>query len=127
MGKKIMALLVLCFMAGAAFAQNPTKTNSPELNFPQPHLTYKADKNKFNPTSVPLQKNPEQLLADITSTAEEEATPFYSNMPVAKVRARTGDLPVAKADSSVHFHLLQKRIKVLPIPTAKTSASPALE
>ncbi|WP_181305774.1 hypothetical protein [Rufibacter sp. XAAS-G3-1] len=126
MEKKIFAVLVLFLAVGTAFAQAPTDSTkaqkSPEL-LPRLKFKKKADRSAFK-FEMP-QENGRNLIAralpDFTTPPpakqEEEVTPFYSNMPMAKLQGRKQPMPAAKADSTRHYHLLKKRFKVLPVPT----------
>ncbi|WP_207435682.1 hypothetical protein [Sabulibacter ruber] len=126
MEKKILLGGVLLLVANMAIAQTPydslqtkrTPSQAPKLKF-EP---FKKDHS--------FQKSPLKLYAEVlpnASASAREETILYSDMPQAKFGQNQDDLPVAKPDSKVHYHLLKKKYKVLPVPKNSGVESEGLE
>ncbi|GGK66101.1 hypothetical protein ACD591_02390 [Rufibacter glacialis] len=127
MEKKLLVLLGLVLVAGGAFAQTTPSDSKPAGDAPKekPHITFKV----LPETWAKKWETDKQALAPnpLTLAEKPEVTPFYSNMPVAKAGRKRTPMPLAPTDSTVHYHLLKKRFKVLPLPKGKTQAVPELE
>ncbi|MBC3541326.1 hypothetical protein ACFSC6_14920 [Rufibacter sediminis] len=125
MEKHLFVLFALMFWAGAAFAQAPIDSSgtlkTPEL------LPSLSDKLKIEATprrfGLPHQKQTDVAPgAETLPDSPSQVTPIYSNMPMAKIQKKREAMPSAKADeTATQYHLLKKRYKVLPVPSAPDS------
>jgi hypothetical protein len=124
MEKKLVVVLLLFLVVGTAFGQTTADSaqtqKSPERS---PRLKFRKEPNQTAFKFKRPRENESKLLrkappAKPKATSTDEVTPFYSNMPMAKLQGSKRDkMPSAKTDSSTQYHLLKKRFKVLPVPT----------